>query len=363
MKIGIDYRLANSSYRGMARYCHEIVKELLNLDKNNEYVLIIDSEPKEKLAPKNNCRYIKVRTTNFIIGEQFSISSILFKEKFDVFWSPYNTFPIFKPCKTKLLVTVHDLIFFYPIEKGISSYQRIGALYRRYVLKYFYKKVDSFFTVSLFSKTELLRLLPIRKPIDVTYNCIDKFAEKVDFVRKNSILENGNYFFTLSGDGPNKNLNVLLNLFENDFSSEKLIVGGLGKDSKYRKRESTNIHFLPYGLSDEELIKTYLNCRCFLFFSKYEGFGIPIIEAAICGKPILASNTTSIPEILGDFGRMSSPLPTEIRKLIDNYIIDPIKAPINYTPLIKRFNSWSVPAGIILKRINEFACIKIPSNN
>ena len=351
MKIGIDYRLANSSYRGMARYCHEILKEILAIDKKNEYVLIIDSEPKDKVDNNFNCRYLKIGISNFIIGEQFAISAILFREKFDVFWSPYNTFPIIKPRKTRLLVTVHDVIFFYPIEKSISTYQRIGALYRRYVLKYFYKKVDGFFTVSNFSKKELLRLLPIKASIDVTYNCIDKFANKVNKVRREFKQESNNYFFTLSGDGPNKNLAVLLDLFKNDFPSEHLIVGGVGKDSKYRKQECTNIHFLPYAISDEELIKTYLNCRCFLFFSKYEGFGIPIIEAAICGKPILASNATSIPEILGDFGKMAPPVYDEMRKLIADFISSPIKTPIDYKPIIERFNNWSKPAGIILNKI------------
>lgn len=353
MKIGIDYRLANRSHRGMARYCHEIVKELLEIDCDNEYVLIIDSEPIENFKNKNNCIYLKIGTTNFIIGEQLLIPYILFKEKFDVFWSPYNTFPIFTPKQTKLLATVHDVIFLYPFEKGISTYQRIGALYRRYVLKYFHKKVAGFFTVSQYSQKELLRLLPIKVPVEITYNCIDKFADKVSEVSDKIKTDNSNYFFTLSGDGPNKNLDTLLCLFEEEFVTETLIVGGVSENSKYRKRECSNIHFLPYGIPDNKLIEAYLNSKCFLFFSKYEGFGIPLVEAAICGKPILASNTTSIPEILGNFGKTCSPVYHDMKALISDFILNPLPAEIDYSPLINRFNNWEIPAKTILNYINN----------
>lgn len=353
MKIGIDYRLANRSHRGMARYCHEIVRKLLEMDYENEYVLIVDSEPQEKFVSKCNYRYVEVGISNFIIGEQFSIPFILFKEKCDVFWSPYNTFPVFIPKDTKLLATVHDVIFLYPFEKGLSSYQRIGALYRRYILKYFHKKVARFFTVSQYSKNELLRLLPINVPIDVTYNCIDKFADKVADVSNKINIGNSNYFFTLSGDGPNKNLDTLLSLFEKDFRSEKLIVGGVGTNSKYRKRECTNIHFLPCGISDDELIEVYLKCKCFLFFSKFEGFGIPLIEAAICGNPILASNTTSIPEILGNFGKMCSPEYKDMKALISDFLLNQNTSKIDYSPLIKRFNNWEIPARKVLSYIDK----------
>lgn len=338
----------------MARYCQEIVKELIELDNENEYVLIIDKTPKENLINNGNFRYVQISNSNFIIGEQISIPQILFKEKFDVFWSPNNTFPVFKPKTTKLLVTVHDVIFLYSIDKSISFYQRIGALYRRYILKGFFKKVNCFFTVSYFSKSELLRLLPIKVPIDITYNCIDKFASKVEAIkRQEPQLKSENYFFTVSGDGPNKNLNTLLSVFETYFPSENLIIGGVSSESKYRKRERANIHFLPYGITDEELIKAYLKCKCFLFFSKYEGFGIPLIEAAICGKPILASNTTSIPEIIGDFGNMTDPTYIGIKNLISEYITTPTKSRTDYSSLIKRFNNWKIPAEIILKRITK----------
>lgn len=349
MIIGVDFRLANKSHRGMARYCREIIKELLRMDLSNRYILYIDSEPTLDLG-NGNYVYSKIESGNFILGEQIYLHKHIKKDKCDIFWSPYNTFPIFTPKHTKLLATVHDVIFLYPFEKGISVYQRIGALYRRYVLKYFHKKVAGFFTVSQYSKKELLRLLPIKVPVEITYNCIDKFADKVsDKIKTN----NRNYFFTLSGDGPNKNLDTLLCLFEKEFVTETLIVGGVSKNSKYRKRECSNIHFLPYGISDNKLIEAYLNSKCFLFFSKYEGFGIPLIEAAICGKPILASNTTSIPEILGNFGKTCSPVFHDMKALISDFILNPHPGEIDYSPLINRFNNWEIPAKTILNYINK----------
>lgn len=355
MKIGIDYRLANRSYRGMARYCREIVRMMLETDNENEYFLILDSAPNIKIPEKAKVKFVKISTHNYIIGEQVCIPRLLNRLNLEVFWSPYNTFPIRMPHKTRLLVTVHDLIFFYRIDKRISLYQRIGALYRRFILKYFKKKVSSFFTVSEFSKKEMLRLLQIDVPIEVTYNCVDKFASKVNMVKSIAPdIYDEDYFFTVSGDGPNKNIDNVLTVFEKDFPNEKIVVAGLSSTSKHRNRKRNNIKFLPYGISDEELIKAYLKCKCFLFCSKYEGFGIPIIEASICRKPIIASNTTSIPEILNGQGITGNPTRESIRNMIREFLVHPEKGEVNYVELVRRFNNWEVPAKLILNRIMNY---------
>ena len=183
---------------------------------------------------------------------------------------------------------------------------------------------------------------------------MDKFAFEVHKIcNNNPSLQTQDFFFTVSGDSPSKNLDTVLKIFEDDLKDEKLIVAGLNERSPFRTREKSNIHFLESGVPDEELIKTYLSCKCFLFFSKYEGFGIPLIEAAICNKPILASNTTSIPEILGKYGEQTSPDFDNIKKLITDFINREPKLLTDYTDMINRFNNWRVPAEIILNYVSK----------
>lgn len=346
MKIGIDYRLANNSNRGMGRYCREIVNELLKIDSLNQYYLIIDSNQSD-YAPKTvNCHYLKIKTSNYIIGEQIIIPRILYREKFDVFWSPSNTIPLLCPKKTKLLVTIHDVIFLYPIALHGSLRQRIGALYRRTVLKLGYKRINQIFTVSEFSKKEILRNFSLNKTIEVTYNCIDKFENNVHKILTNGKLVERNYFFTVSGDAPSKNLDNLLQVFE-ELPNQILYVAGLPENSPMRRRECTNIQFIPSGIPDTELIRYYLSCKCFLFFSIYEGFGIPLLEAVACRRPILASNTTSIPEILNGNFYMTSPDKLSISKAIEDFINNKIEMKMEFDEILSKYNDWRKSAEVI----------------
>ena len=350
MRIGIDYRLANCSHRGMARYCREIVKKLLVLDNDNKYLLFIDSISNDSFVDYDNVEYVKINTSNFIVGEQIIIPFLLYRKKCDVFWSPYNTFPVILPSSTRLVVTVHDVIFFYSLSYKMNYKQRIGALYRRYILKLFYSHVDKYLTVSQYSKKEILNYLDIRVPIEITYNCIGNISKYVNNKGRSDNLDE-NYFFTLSGDSPSKNLDVLLRVFERYYPDLRLVVGGVSKLSPFRKRQSKQICFLDEGISDDLLVQYYLNCRCFLFCSKYEGFGIPVIEAAICGKPIIASNTTSIPEILDGKGWLIDPTEEGIKNSIADFLKGDKEMDCNYSASINKFTDWIVPAKKVLESL------------
>lgn len=345
MKIGIDYRLANCSYRGMARYCREIVKELVNLDAVNQYILIVDTDLNDQAPVSSNVKYVKIPIGNFIIGEQISIPKVLRKESCDVFWSPYNTFPVFMPKRTRLIVTVHDMIFFYPLSDRISFTQRVGALYRRFILRFFHKKASAFFTVSQFSKVEMLRYLDIRVPIRITYNCVNNLAGFLA-EREKKEYQSGDYFFTVSGDAPSKNLQMLMRIFEKYYPQQQLWVAGVPEKSALRIHSPSNVHFVQPGIPDAEFITYYLECKCFLFCSRFEGFGIPIIEAAICGKPIIASGVTSIPEILGEKGWLIEPSEDGIRKAIGDFLQGRYMDS-DYTSIIHKFNDWNKQAQIV----------------
>lgn len=353
MIIGIDFRLANKSPRGMARYCREIVRELLNLDKENKYILYVDTKPAIAFEG-TNYNYSIIETENFVIGEQICLPLHIRKDNCDVFWSPYNTFPISIPKRTKLLVSIHDVIFLYKLSKEQSLYQKIGALYRRYILKYFYKKINGCFTVSNFSRLELLKHIHFDIPVEITYNCISGFDLKVKkWLENNPGLKTEDYFFTLSGDAPSKNLSTVIDVFESELVDQTIIIGGVAQNSPIRRRSSDHILFLDEGISDEDLIQVYLQCKCFLFCSKYEGFGIPIIEAAICSKPIIASNSTSIPEILDGKGLLVEPSFDGIKSGIVRYINNRDIVNTDYKGMINKFSNWRNPAKIILQYVQE----------
>lgn len=301
--IGIDYSLAATTNRGMGRYIREIVNCLMQTDCENHYILYsIVTIPIE--LPDNFEQKI-IPSTNEIIAEQWNLPRMAKRDKIDVLWCPANTFPVRLSRKIKLLVTIHDLIFMDIINGKASFRQKIGRLYRKFVVgRYAKKRIDRCLTVSQYSKEVIRKKLGIEE-VCVTYNCIDAFFKLAQ--RVNVEQQREEFYFTISGDAPSKNLQMLIDTFNQYFPDRKLIVGGLPQNSAYRSQQNDTIEFLPTGVSDVYLIEKYKLCKAFIFVSLQEGFGIPVLEALACDAPLICSNTTSLPEVVGEFGLMTNP--------------------------------------------------------
>lgn len=338
MKIIIDYRLAASSTRGMARYCREMTREMMNLlPPEDEMLLYVDKGMKYENIPQR-VKYRIIPTHNYIVGEQFFIPYYLKIDKADVLWSPSNTFPLWKRSGIKYNATIHDLIFLNPTEGKMSLKQTVGRFYRKYIVKFGIHKLDGCFTVSEYSKKQLESFFNM-KDVTVTANCIGGFLDRVNYLKSKNKYNREEFFFTLSGDAPSKNFDLLFNYFILH-PQQKLVVGGFASNSSYRTKSPSNIMFLPSGIPDDELIRYYLKCKCFLFISKQEGFGIPILEALACDCKVIASNCTSIPEIAGMNALYIDPTcMEELEKAINN--IDDFE--INKENIIKtlgKYHSW-----------------------
>ena len=124
------------------------------------------------------------------------------------------------------------------------------------------------------------------------------------------------YFLAVSSLNYRKNFVVVLQAFDKMCAYRReanlFIIGDLQCDSfngvdisSYK--QNNRIKFLG-RVSDEELINYYRNAVCFIFPSLYEGFGIPVIEAQACGCPVISSNSSSLPEVLGESALTCNPL-------------------------------------------------------
>lgn len=165
------------------------------------------------------------------------------------------------------------------------------------------KYIDKIFTVSNYSMQRLM----CKNIRNIKYYIQGNIMECSD--RK--LTKSGNYILFVSGGRPDKNLIRTLFAFskykEKSKKSYKLVITGVSnkvKDNlihalkKDYFRVKNYIKFMPY-LSYNELKNLYLNCRYVVFTSKGEGYGLPIREALSYGKTVLASRTTSIPEVAG----------------------------------------------------------------
>ncbi len=247
----------------------------------------------------------------------------------DIFHSSYARIP--QQARWQLpgqhLLTVHDLTPLVLREEYFSS-EQIGIT-RRIIDSV--QPDDWVVTVSESTKNDLCE----RRPIDpqrvfVVPNAAsdDLFYPVTDDNRIRTVLQKyavpeGRYLLSLHSMAPHKNIPRLIEAFRQFVRQEKLsdtylvLAGGLGRPRKEIFEELSletadldRVHFTGF-VEDDDLAALYSGAEAFVFPSLYEGFGLPVLEAMQCGCPVVASNTSSLPEIVEDAGILMDPTDTE----------------------------------------------------
>jgi glycosyltransferase involved in cell wall biosynthesis len=152
---------------------------------------------------------------------------------------------------------------------------------------------------------------------ELFYPVSDKTA--IEVVKQKYELPAGNYFLSLHSLAPHKNMEHLITCFKKVILQEKtqdlhLVICGGTKEAGALMAESNNltaadlkfIHFTGF-VDDWDLAAMYSGAIGFIFPSLYEGFGLPLLEAMQCGCPVISSNTSSMPEVVGNAGFLVAP--------------------------------------------------------
>jgi glycosyltransferase involved in cell wall biosynthesis len=324
MKIGIDARMLG--YSGIGRYAENLIREILQIDKKNQYVVFVQKDKegfKKFINPKSktlNLKVIEVDAPIYSFKEQSNFLKAVNREKLDVMHFTHFNRPIFY--NRPSVVTIHDLTpIYFPGKKRKSLVEQSAY---RLVLKTALKKSSKIIAVSNFTKKDILKNFPFinDKKIKVIYEGIN-FATTVKLKIKNkkqkNIIENwklgiGNYLLYVGVWREHKNLIGLIRAFEklkfinhkSKFLNLKLVI--VGKPDPYypevpeaaRNSSFKKDIILTGYVADEDLPALYQNAEVFVFPSFYEGFGLPPLEAMAFGCPVVSSNATSLPEVLGE---------------------------------------------------------------
>jgi glycosyltransferase involved in cell wall biosynthesis len=328
MKIAIDARFAVHNRRGIGNYTLKLINNLAKTDFRNEYILYTDRDDNDHVLPQgDNFKIKKLSPANYFVWEQIILPIQAKKDSVEILHCTGNTAPIFLDKRIRLVSTIHDVMFlkdYSQLPKSASLRQRAGRIYRKIIVPRTIKHLSLVLTVSEFSKGDILKHIPnlaheriktIHEAANENYRCIDKTS--VLRKLKNRFGIDGSYILTLGALDPRKNTELVINQYiglrNANKMNEKLLIVGIpnGKQTKFYNivRESyfkDDIIFIDF-VSEEDLVFLYNGAAVFLYPSSYEGFGIPPLEAMACGVPVVTSNTTSIPEIVGNAALMINP--------------------------------------------------------
>lgn len=326
MRIGIDCRTIlnpkSGERAGVGHYTYYLVKNLLKLDKKNEYVLYFDwrvQDTREFEQPNVKLKHFPFSQYNKFLPFAYShmlITAYLMKEGLDVFHSPISSLPLTYPKKS--IITVHDLAIY----KNPAWFPS-QIFSTKLLVPQSLRKADRIIAVSASTKKDLKEIFNVAdKKIKVVYEgaVINKILvnnKNIDSLSKFKLWPN--YMIFIGTLEPRKNIVTLLRAYKKlldsgqQFKKYQLVLAGY---KGYKNDEvfseiralklDKQVKYIGY-VTQNQKVELLKKAVCFIFPSSYEGFGLPILEAMALGTPVISSNVSSMPEVAGQAALLVDP--------------------------------------------------------
>lgn len=305
MKVLIDGHMIGSGEGGNERYTKNL---FLFLKKNiKEKVSVLVGKQGKSFRGEGIIRNDKAG--NNIFRLLFLIPRLVKEEGISIVHSNYIS-PFYK--NAKFVITVHDFCF-----KYFPSYFSLRErLIFKYLLPYSLKLSDYIIVPSEFTKKELSKFYPqYEKKTSVIYEAAEENfhhiprKNTVEKLRKMSKSITGPFLLAVNGKNPKKNINVIIKAYikvQKTFPKLKLVIvgGEFNIDRKYL--DNKGIVVLK-NIDDEKLNLLYNAASIFIYFSVYEGFGLPILEALKCRALVICSDIQVHREIAKDSVTFADP--------------------------------------------------------
>ena len=322
MKIAIEARPIKWSYgTGIGNYTFALIQQLAATDHCNQYTYLWpDDNPQPYIPVQHNYTHYALPKDDQ--REEIEMPFWLTKERADLFHLTQNGFrtPINAPCK--IVVTVHDLIPYFLPEVVRPSFLKRFI----YEMPTILERADRIITVSKASKLDIIKVfgtnaakitvIPSAPAADLLP--IPK-SKALSFLQEQFGLGRP-FILYVGGLNARKNVAELIYAYSKVYRElprgEELVI--LGAESKNREKleqlaaalELTAVVKFP-GFVDSQLLPWfYSGASLFVYPSLYEGFGLPPIEAMACDTPVITSNCSSLPEVVGDAAFQVNPSDT-----------------------------------------------------
>jgi glycosyltransferase involved in cell wall biosynthesis len=316
LRIVIDGRYINDRFPGIGRYTYNLARALGGLDTKDEFLILINPRQKNSrfdfdlIADTKNMHLIPCSIPRSLPFEVFSLPVVIHRLRPSVFHAPFFLRPYAIPCPC--VTTLHDVIplrygdnsdriFYRPIfwigvklacqsSAAIVCPSKTSGEY----IERFCERLGKRLFVTPLAADPLLRRQP--------ESAIDKMRQKLGLLRP-YVLHLGSHF-------PHKNVESLvlawasLKSSANQHSmSHQLVLAGYNASNSPLIRKLMRKHGIEDSVNfigtvdEEEIASLYSGADLFVFPSKIEGFGLPVIEAMACGTPVICSNAAALREI------------------------------------------------------------------
>ncbi|MGE5619665.1 MAG: glycosyltransferase family 4 protein [Sphingomonadaceae bacterium] len=338
MRIAINGYFLQQPATGSGQHLYYLLEGLDTVDESNQYLVLYPRLRGGQIVRTphlgSQFRIKVVRGAAERLGprfgklwwEQIAIRSACLEEQVDLLHSPYFASPLRPNVPT--VVTIHDVIPLvlprYGRAPHVRAYNRLVSAAAR--------RAEAVITVSETSKADIVRTLEIPPDrIHVIYNATDRCLGPVcDDAALEGIRDSygiaGEFILYFGGFDERKNVERIVRAFQVaraafDRPCQLVLAGSLsfvGQHPLYPdprpliEKLGLSDHVILTGrISEEEKPLLFSAATAFVFPSLYEGFGIPVLEAMACGAPVVTSDSSSLPEVVGDAALLVDPTSVE----------------------------------------------------
>lgn len=324
MHITIDLSPAIHQKAGLGRYARTLAEHLIAQDHVNHYGAFAYGAFRAEMLPPSLRALPRVSIplgarpwrTGVWLAHALGVTFDRFLPRTDLFHATEHLLPRFKNIKT--VFTLHDLIFqFFPeYHLPLNRWFLVNAM------PHFLRRADAIIAVSECTKKDAIRFYNVpSEKITVIYEGVnpalapERNAERIAEMRAH-YAKNQPFLLFVSTIEPRKNIIALVDalraLRQRGYQHRLLIAGRKGwlYQSTFDHVKKTGMEALVDFLGfvpDEDLPALYAAADAFVFPSLYEGFGLPPLEAMACGAPVVCSNASSLPEVVGNAALLVDP--------------------------------------------------------
>jgi glycosyltransferase involved in cell wall biosynthesis len=367
MRVGIDGRALQGRRTGIGRYVFEICRELDTLLPHAEFFVYVP-QPVELpvVSPRWRCRSERrawARSLKPIAWLKLRAGGLCREDRLDAFWGSATLLPRL-PAGVRTLSTVFDLTF----RIAPETMGRTHLIAHRLFFARDVKRADHLVAIS-HGTADRLRGWLGRSQIAVARPAPSPaFRPGSPAMVERELATLGiprPYFLAVGTWEPRKNLELLIQVFRSlqangEFPEYRLVLaGGDGwRDERLRlllrgssaATQTVPDSVMPIGfVSDEQLARLYTGCRAFVFPSRYEGFGIPVLEARACGARVVASDLPELREAGGDAVVYVAPTADGLREGLRRVVTLPALPPLAPSLL----PNWRDAAAVVARYLHE----------